>query len=918
MATNIILGFLLVNIFLSVLVLGNTSIEFSAEEEVNGQQLLGNLITKMNDTYGINLNGYTFQIPAGDHSNYFIVTEGGDFSVVQKIDRESICSTAECVIHLNIYAILGSNFHTIKVNVTIQDKNDKRPEFSSNVFRLSIPEGTGASSSYELPSAMDYDTGNNRISYFTLEPNDGSFSIVNHTNLDGSIGLNLVINLSLDRESQDIYRLLIRAVDGGTPALTGTLTVEINVTDINDNRPVFNPQKYNVTIDENIAVNTAIVTVTATDRDIGENARLSYSFTKMEPSSIVNVIGIQEATGKIFMNERLNSQTGPFTLFVEAADHGNPVKRSYQAEVIINVRDINNNAPEILRITFINDGKIKEDSGIDFLVAIFDVRDADTGENGAVTCTTKNTAFKVLKREAINSNTHQFSVHVATKLDREVTSSYSVLINCSDNGETPLHTNTTFQVTIEDVNDNAPVFAQDAYSKDILENVSSGAILLKVSAHDEDIGLNGKINYTILPFGIMDMFYIGADGIIRAVQPFDRETKDFYEFHVLAKDNGSPSLNDTTRVTVRILDVNDNAPQFTGDSYAMAVLENSNISTSIGQVTASDADLGDNGQVSFTIPADYPESKYPFKVLDDGTVITTEMLDREDNNLYRFEILASDHGNPAKASRVDVLVSVLDVNDNKPFIEVPDDVNNTFSLPQDTNKNTIIYSVIAFDADENDGDHLAYSIVAGNSVGIFHIDNLGHISLTREIQNGDPKQFTLEISVKDQSATPLESTCTLHVSVVMATGSAGLGGESSSTGQNILIAIIMACVTLVLSIIIIAVICILRRKDNNQKALYNAKAYDEQKIIADPTRSSNRSNSSRGSRDKMLFPGDPGYGQADMAYYENGLSKKQVSFSMDEDQDTGISMETSGQYDPVTSFKSPSPIPAPVCTLVTY
>ncbi|XP_052794118.1 protocadherin gamma-C5-like isoform X1 [Mya arenaria] len=895
--------------YLSITSAESISVNFEAEEEINGQQYLGNLITKVNDSVGNDLDGYGFQIPNGVYSGYFTVNESGDFSAVQKIDRESICSAPKCVLQLNVYAISQADFLTIEVNVEIMDTNDKIPEFSSNVFRLSIQEGNALGSTYELPSAVDLDTGINRIKNFVLEPNDGSFSLENHTNLDASIGLNLRINLTLDRETIDLYQLLVKAIDGGSPALTGTLTVNINITDINDNRPVFDPQKYNVTIDEDVAVNTELVIVTATDRDIGENARLSYSFTKMEPQSIQNVIAIEEATGKIFINQRINSQTGPFTLFVEAADHGNPVKRSYQAEVIINVRDINNNAPQIVTITYINNRKIREDVAEGFLVAIFDVRDADTGENGDVTCTSENENFSIRKGEKNSMNIFQFSIHVHSKLDREVKSSHDILINCSDNGEIPLHSNTSFTVAVEDVNDNAPFFAQREYSKDIFENVTSGAVLLKVVATDRDDGPNARLNYSIVPTNAMSMFYIEADGIIRAVRPFDREEKDYYQFNVIAKDNGNPSLNDTTVVEVRVLDINDNSPKFTGDSYAMAVLENSNVSTSIGQVTATDEDLGENGQVSFVIPYEFPEDLFPFHVLDDGTVITKEVLDREVKSLYKFEILASDHGNPPKSTRVPVMVTVRDVNDNKPYIEIPgDNENNSISIPHNTAKNTVIYTVVATDADENQEDELQYSIIAGNSKELFQIDLVkGEIFLTREVKDDDPKQFTLEISVKDSQEFPLESTAELHISVFIAKGVMGPETSAASTGQNILIAIIISCVTVILSIIIITIICVLKRKDN-QKALYNAKAYDEQKIISDPSRSSNRSNSSRGSRDKMLFPPEPVY-PGEMMFIENGFGKKQVSFSVDEEQDTGISIEASGQFDPVTSFKSPSPVP---------
>lgn len=883
---------------------GNTVVTFFAEEEVAGRQLLGNIIEEVNST---NLSGWIFSIDsATEHSNLFEIYPNSSLFLNGTVDRESLCSSeTECKITLNIVAYSNPKYQVVIVDIYITDVNDNRPKFSRAVFNLDIPEGASMGTSYGLPSASDPDTGINSIQRYVLQPQDLKFALETFTNLDGTFGLNLILNLSLDRETQESYQLLVLAIDGGSPPYTGTATVNINVTDVNDNRPVFNPQKYNTTIDENIEPGTEIVTVTATDRDIGENARLAYSITKMEPASISNLIGIEETTGRISLLEQLDTQTGPFTLYIEARDHGDPVKKSFQAEVIIYVRDINNNFP-IITVNTLNSGKpnakVRENSNIGTLVALINVRDADTGLNGEAECTCENSNFTI---EDGTGNT--FSIHVAVPIDREQVDFYEIEVNCTDKGVPPLSSTARFSVIVEDENDHKPAFSTKVYEKNITENNNAGAVLLRVTATDKDSGKNAMITYSIQPFSDEDKFYINAsDGVIQAREVFDRETKSNYTFTVKAIDNGDSPMYDIATVFIRVLDLNDNAPRFNGDSYAMSVLENANISKSIGQVTATDDDLGVNGQVSYIIPGEF--RSLPFDVLDDGTVVTTDLLDREKIALYRFDIIASDHGDPVQSSRVPIHVTILDINDNPPFIEFPYGDNDTISIPHNAEPNTVIASVIAEDADEKENKELTYSIIAGNDQELFFVnEKSGAISLTRQISDGDIKQFTLTISVKDNGVNQLETRGTLHVSIYKASDADSISA-SGSGGQNILIVIIIICVTFVLSLIIIIAICLIRRSDKKKK-LYSAKAYDEQKIISEGIRNSNRSSSSRGSGDKMLF-------SHETPYMENGYMKKtrnKVSFSMEEDQDTGISMETSGdQFDAVSTFKSPSPAPSQV------
>ncbi|XP_053400585.1 uncharacterized protein LOC128557329 [Mercenaria mercenaria] len=678
---------------------GIVTITFETEEEITGNVYLGSIAAKLgaNETeiFGGNLESANYNILKSgdvDYSDYFDFNPAtSDFYLKQKVDREEVCQQSEvCKMRAILFGNSGTVTEFVNINVTVKDINDNIPTFSESVKNLYIPEGTSIRTSYTLTPAIDLDSGINAIQEYILEPSRTDFELEKQQNLDGSSTLNLILNLSLDRESTQNYTLYVKAVDGGTPPFTGTLTVNINVTDKNDNRPIFQSTEYNATIDEDVEINTVVITVSAIDRDIGENSRLAYYFADSVSSNIRQYFGIKETSGNIFVKETLESTSRPFIFFIEVKDHGDPMKKS-QAKVTINIRGKNDNRP-VIEMSPPSNISIKENLNIGTHVALVIVWDEDWGLNGEADCECLNSNFTIMKANEVAQNI--FSLVSAVEFDRELQAFYTVEINCSDKGQPPLSSNHTFIVTITDENDHTPIFAKNIYTVDILENISVGAVFEKVQATDRDIDLNGKIVYEIEPFAESNMFEIDPDGgHIKAAERFDRETEDEYYFIVTARDQGPNKRSATAQVIVQVKDVNDNSPAFIGDSYAMSILENSNISNSLGTVTATDADLDDNGKVSYMIPAKY--AMFPFAILDDGTVITTEVLDREVRDYYHFNVVASDHGNPPRTSSVPVFVTVLDQNDNAPIVEFPYGDNDTVTVAHDTGPDSVIASVVS-------------------------------------------------------------------------------------------------------------------------------------------------------------------------------------------------------------------------------
>ena len=874
-------------------------IDFETQESLAGRQLLGNVYEKANLTsYFNDMDNVIYEIVTEEYRSYFTIENNASFYAVKEIDRELFCENEEiCKLHVNTWAYKGAKIVTIQVDVSIIDVNDNPPEFTRATEYLSIPELTQPGSLYELPIARDPDSPSNAIQMYSLSALDAdsesSFSLT-FDQEDGS-QLHLILNLTLDRETKDSYVLYVDAVDGG--GRTDRLTVYINVTDVNDNRPVFVQKEYNVTMDEDVENGTAIVNVSAEDRDIGENARLSYYITSPETSSFY----IEEETGIIRVKSEIDSTSEVFELFVEAEDHGNPVKTSELSKVTINVRDKNNNAPQI-KITLLNDGQIIENSEFGTPVAHIRVTDNDKGVNREAGCTCDNVNFTIHKLDTMNV----FKIDVNQHFDRETRINYSITVNCTDKGTPPLSTNKTFHVTIIDENDNPPRFEKSYYEKSIYENNQPGSVILKVYANDTDVGINSDLTFKIEPFVDMSKFVIEPKtGIIKAAGSFDRETDNStYTFNVIVSDNGSPPLTDRTRITIVILDRNDNAPSFNADSYSMSVLENSAARKSIGQITAYDPDSGENGKVSFRIPSNF--SSFPFHIFENGTMITTEELDHEDQSQYVLEVVAFDHGDEPQQKAIPVFITVKDENDNAPTIDFPEGDNDTVTIPNSAKINQTLTTIRAHDPDAKENQRLTYTISSGNDDGVFHInENSGDIFLQKTVGSGDVMHYILTISVRDNGEDQFETSATLHIKFYIADDVDPSSATANAGSQNILIAIIISCVTFVLSVILIFVICKICQKDRKRR-LYSHKSSDETKIMDSSHRNSNRSSSSKGSQDKMLYP-DHGYSDA---FYQQKKNRKEVSFSFEEEQDTGISMNTSGQFDQVSTFKSPSPEPS--------
>ncbi|NWV26395.1 PCDG3 protein, partial [Origma solitaria] len=498
---------------------------------------------------------------------FFLDLQNCHLTMMERVDREEICAAVpKCVLNFEILVKRPMNIY--KGEVEILDINDNSPSFPERSSVLEISEYTAPGTRFPLARAHDPDIGLNSLqnyecsesSYFTLDVKNGD---------DGVKYPELILVKSLDREQQTAHSLILTATDSGSPVKSGSTTIQIIVLDGNDNAPEFTQSVYKVTVREDVAVGSRVLQVTATDRDEGPNAEVKYSFFKI-PEKFDKTFKLNSESGEIEIRENLNFEEHEFyELVVQARDAGG---LSSHSKVLIKVVDVNNYMPEIVIMSVFS--LVPEDTPLGTVIAIFSVQDRDSGANGEVQCSiSESHPFRLEK-----SFDNYYRVVTAELLDREQVSEYNLTVRAADGGSPPLQSSAVLALRVLDVNDNAPVFAQERYSARVAENNAAGALVLTVLARDADWGQNARVRYRLSEGRVRgaplsSFVSVQAEtGALYALRSFDYEEVRELELWVRAEDGGAPALSSNVSVRLLIVDENDNAPQPAGSLTRWLVL----------------------------------------------------------------------------------------------------------------------------------------------------------------------------------------------------------------------------------------------------------------------------------------------------------------------------------------------------------
>ncbi|XP_047586272.1 protocadherin gamma-B5 isoform X18 [Lutra lutra] len=630
-------------------------IRYGIPEEMPEGSVVGNLAKDL----GLSVHELpTRQLRISSEKAYFTVSaKSGELLVGSRLDREQICGKkTACTLEFEAVAENPLNFY--HVSVDIEDINDHTPKFTQPSFDLQISESTVPGTRFILEAAEDADIGLNALQIYKLS-HSPIFSLISKEKQDGSKYPELALEKRLDREQQSYYRLVLTALDGGDPPLSGTTELRIQVTDANDNSPVFKQDIYRVSLRENVPPGTAVVQVSATDQDEGINSEITYSFYRTG-----QVFSLNSKSGEITTLKMLDfEEVKEYSIVVEGRDGGG---LAAQCTVEINIQDENDNSPEI---TFHSLAEmILENAPPGTLIALIKIYDRDSGENGEVNCRLEGEVpFQI-----ISSSRNSYKLVIDGALDREQTPEYNVTITATDRGRPPLSATTSVTLIITDVNDNAPVFHQASYVVHVMENNSPGASIAQVSASDPDLGPNGRVSYSIVasdlePRALASYVSVSAQsGVVFAQRAFDHEQLRAFELTLQARDQGSPALSANVSLRVLVGDRNDNAPRVLypalgpdGSALFDTVPRAAQPGYLVTKVVAVDADSGHNAWLSYHVLQASEPGLFSLG-LRTGEVRTARALGDRDAARQRLLVAVRDGGQPPLSATATLLLVFAD------------------------------------------------------------------------------------------------------------------------------------------------------------------------------------------------------------------------------------------------------------------
>ncbi|NXD89693.1 PCD23 protein, partial [Chaetorhynchus papuensis] len=554
----------------------------------------------------------------------------------------------------------------------------------------------------------------------------------------------------LDHEAQSVVVLTVQSQLGNSPVYSST-QVNISVTDINDNPPVFLTRSDKVTISHTQPPGTAVYIAHAEDKDSGLNGAIKYSIASKQS----NAFSIDPSLGVVNLTRTvLAEKQREYTLHIAAEDCGSPpltsllvltVRRLDSLAVKVVILDINDNSPSFVSSPF---SYVMEDVEVGFLVHHVIAKDPDEGGSGQVTyhilSGNENKAFVLDKITGL--------LTTAQLLDHEVQERYSLTVMALDDGSPALSATQVLTVIVLDVNDETPVFLKQLYETAVHENRDPGEFVIKVEAVDRDAGLNSLLQYEILPGAGYEKFKMNSEsGELVTAAPLDRETQEIFNI------KGNPSRSSTAQLYLTVLDENDHSPLFAKTQYQISVTEDLEEGSAILDLSASDEDDGLNGEVLYSL-IDDTYGAFAINSVT-GSIVSTRALDRETKSQYTFRAVASDCSiHFPRSTTVSVVVHIDDVNDNDPvFLQ---SLIRAF-VPAETAVNETVATVRAEDVDLGSNGAIVFNLMVAESV--FQIDvKTGDIILREPLPS---KGFSTQLLVtaSDQGISPRTATAVVII-----------------------------------------------------------------------------------------------------------------------------------------------------------
>ncbi|XP_051891479.1 protocadherin Fat 1a isoform X7 [Pristis pectinata] len=649
--------------------------------------------------------------------------------------------------HFEEYEVISS----VDVSIQVKDENDNKPVFDSNPYEAFVVENLPEGTTVIQVKASDLDSGVNGQVTYSLAQSQDLDHVLDLFTINGETGWITTLK-ELDHEKQTKYSIIVVASDHGEQVqLSASTIVDITVTDVNDNPPRFTAEVYKGTVSEDDPPGGVIAILSTTDADTEEvNRQVTCYITGGDPLGQFAIEHIQNEW-KVYVRKPLDREKKDHYLLNITATDGTLVAK---AVVEVKVLDANDNSPICEKTLYTE--TIAEDVPSAKLILVVLAEDADIRSNGEITYTLHGTGAEKFRLDSVTGE-----LKTLAPLDREQQAVYNLLVKAIDGGGRFCQADIV--ITLEDVNDNAPVFSSDPYTVSVFENTANKTLLTRVQAADPDAGLNRKVLYSLTD-SANDHFSIDElSGIISLEKPLDRELQASYSLTVKATDQGAlKKLSSVCTVLVSVLDINDNPPVFEHREYLATLPENIPLGTEVLQVFAASRDVEANAEITYSIISGNEHGKFSIDP-STGAIFVLSSLDFETSHEYYLTVEVTDGGTPSLNDVATVNINVTDINDNTP--KFSHDVYMAV-ISEDAPLGQLVVTVIADDSDGPSNNQIHYSIINGNQGSPFTIDNTkGEIKVAQHLDREKISGYTLTVQASDNGTPSRFNTTMVNIDV---------------------------------------------------------------------------------------------------------------------------------------------------------
>ncbi len=707
--------------------------QFTISEGAPDNAILGTLTATDNDIGpNANVSGFVI-INEEDSAGIFDLDPQSGLlrlSLANELDRETMDSYL-----LQVGVADGdtstSLFSITNVSITITDVNDNPPMFELPEYTTSVRESANTGLVFFTALATDNDQGSNAMVSYSLVPPSPFFSV------NATTG-GVLLASTVDFESQQFHTLTIVATDMGTPPLSGSTSLLVNIIDADDLPVVFTPDSFSGGVFENSNTGTPILTVTAQDPDTIQSNPITYSLEENVPFSIDAQSGLISVASAI---DRETIDMHTFQVFA-----GNLPGISATATVTVVVLDVNDIVPVFANEIF--EFQALESATVGIEIGQVNATDGDIGSAGEVVA------------YGIQGGSGEFAIDpqtgvitLAQSLDFELMQVHIVTVTARDGGTSSLTGSAEVRISVLDINDNTPQFSMATYTTVIAETEPIGAFVFTAQAADADSGINQRITYSLGNPSRSQFSIDPQTGDINTTAPLALQN---YTLTMIATDNGTPPLSNSAVLVIQVTDTNER-PQFSQPLYSVLLVENMAVGSIVLQVSAIDSDVGGNAAIMYAI-----QTQGVFVIENiSGNLILNEMLDFEEVQSYERIVIATDSGTPPLSATATVLFTIEDVNDNSPEFSQSDYIA---IISEGLPAGSEVIRVSATDRDSSDNAVVVYSLREDSP--LFTINPVsGAISTLQELDFELSQSFALSVMAQDRGEPPLNSTVGVAVLV---------------------------------------------------------------------------------------------------------------------------------------------------------